>query len=53
MALSFFGFWISRGKTLLFVQELIPDQPSGGGGMPEASRSPSGRDTNGSPRAQV
>ena len=50
---SAFFFLLSCGKTLLFVQELIPDQPSGGGGTPEASRSPSRRDANGSPRAQV
>ena len=48
-----FGFLLSRGKTLLFVQELNLDHPSGVGGMPEAGRSPSGREANRSPRAQV
>ena len=48
-----FGFLLSRGKTLLFVQELNPDQPSGVDGTHEASRSPSGREADGSPRAQV
>ena len=50
---AFFGFLLSCGETLLFVQELNPDQPSGFRGTPEASRSPSGRDADGSPRAQV
>ena len=48
-----FGFLLSRGKTLLFVQELNLDHPSGVGGMSEAGRSPSGREADGSPRAQV
>ena len=33
-----FGFLLSRGKTLLFVQELNLDHPSGVGSMPEARR---------------
>ena len=48
-----FGFLLSRGKTLLFVQELNLDHPSGVGGTPEAGRSPSGREADRSPRAQV
>ena len=48
-----FVFLLSRGKTLLFVQELNLDHPSGVGGMPEAGRFPSGREADGSPRAQV
>ena len=50
---AFFGFLLSCGETLLFVQELNPDQPLGFLGTPEASRSPSGHDTDGSPRDQV
>ena len=48
-----FGFLLSRGKTLLFVQELNLDHPSGVGGMPEAGRSPSEREADGSSRAHV
>ena len=48
-----FGFLLSRGKTLLFVQELNLKHSSGVGSMPEAGRSPSGREADGSPRAQV
>ena len=48
-----FGFLLSCGKTLLFMQELNLDHPSGVGSMPEADRSPSGREADGSPRAQV
>ena len=51
--LCVFGSLLSRGKTLLFVQELNLDHPSGVGGMPEAGSSPSGRGADGSPRAQV
>ena len=48
-----FCFLLSRGKTLLFVQELNLDHPSRVGGMPKAGRSPSGREADRSPRAQV
>ena len=48
-----FVFLLSRGKTLLFVQELNLDHPSEVVGMPEAGRSPSGCEADRSPRAQV
>jgi hypothetical protein len=48
-----FVFLLSHGKNLLFAQELNVDHPSEVGSMPEAGRSPSGREADGSPRAQV
>ena len=48
-----FSFVLLLIDFVSLVQEATPDRPSGIDGTPEDSRTPSGRDGNVSPRAQV